>query len=122
MAEAQEDEAHPKEGVDIRARRASYKLRMDYYEKLFRVLVEEGVCPMRAQEINTNPRFMDLLRGYPCKMMILMHHIIRSSKLLETKRDVGHETLDNLDKPSSSATPLDHNDEGDSHASGSTAP
>lgn len=95
---------------------------MEYYDKLFRVLVEKGVCPTRAQEININPRFGDLLRGHPREMMTFMCHIIGSGWLLATRRDAGQATLDNLDKPLSNSTSSEHDDEGDNHVFGSTTP
>ena len=48
MGEAQEGEAHPQGGVGIWARRASLRFWIAYYDKLSKVLVEDGLCPMRA--------------------------------------------------------------------------
>ena len=51
-----------------------------------------------------------------------MCHMVKVSRLLATRIDVGHATPNTLDEPSHNATPSYHDDEGGDHASCSTTP
>lgn len=109
--------------MGVQARRVVLIFQLDYCDKLFRVLVKEGVHHARDQDINTNPTFVDLYWNYLCEMMYLIHCIVKSSRILEAMRDAGHAVTDTLHETSRSATSSDHDDEGgDDDASGMTTP
>lgn len=123
MGKAQEGEAHPQlwRAVDICAHRVGIIFRMDYYDRLSRLLVEEGFFPARDRNIKTYPRLLELLRDCPHDMMSLMCHIGRATRLLVTRRDVEHVT-DTSHESSHNASPSHHDDEGGFNAFGSTTP
>lgn len=71
--------------MGLRGHRVGLIFNMDYYNKLVIYFINKGFCPAMARDISVDPRFMDLLMDCLCKVMTLMHHIIRSSMLLEVR-------------------------------------
>ena len=84
---------------------------MDYCDKLARVLIDEEVHPMKPRDITADPSFVGLYRDYPLKMISLMWHIIRDSRILTMMRDAcqHHATRDTSDEGG------DDDDQGDDH-------
>jgi len=60
MGDTQEGEAHPQGRMGISFHKDGLRFPMDYYERLSRILVEEGVSLVRAQDISTDPKFIDI--------------------------------------------------------------
>ena len=75
--------------ADMR-RRAEIRFRMELGDRLCRLMVDDGFCPVTIIEIQADRTLIELQRDMPCDMMSLMHHIVRDFRLLVARGYMHH--------------------------------
>jgi hypothetical protein len=67
-------------------RRLDTRFRLELGDRLSSLLTEVGVLRALMREIKEDPTLLDIWREMSRDLMLLMHHIVRVSRLIRTRR------------------------------------